>query len=300
MTVCIATICTLPNRILGIVGMSDRMLTAGDVEFEPPQQKVYSLAPRAPRAAILVAGNIPAQISICDAVGPQLPEIEGTEDTEIRIIADVYATEYIKYRQRESETVILSPLGLTLESFLSRQKDMAPDQVQRLTNELRRYDFDPEAIICGVDARGPHIFTVHNPGVVQCHDPIAFAAIGIGARHAESQFMFSRYVRDWPLSHALLLSYSAKRRAEAAPGVGTGTDVLFIEPLGQGIIAVSDAIRRKLDRIYRKTVRREETTADAARVEIDGFINSILNPAPPEVPTVPTISPPTTPPGGDV
>src|SRR5207245_11476981 len=109
---------------------------------------------------------------------------------EIESIANVYAAEYAKYRQRESEKVILAPLGLTLDSFVARQKEMAPEQVQRLVADLRYHDFDPEAIICGVDLKGAHIFRVTNPGLVHCHDPVAFAAIGIGARHAESQFMF--------------------------------------------------------------------------------------------------------------
>lgn len=225
MTVCIAAICTLPNGALAIVGVSDRMLTAGDVEFEPPQQKVYGLAPRAPRAAILVAGDTAAQISICDATIVQLPDPPAA-GIEIEFIANLYAAEYTKYRQGESEKVLLSPLGLTLDSFVARQKSMAAEQVQRLVTDLRYYAFDPEAIICGVDAKGAHIFSVTNPGLIHCHDPVAFAAIGIGARHAESQLMFASYVRAWPLSHALLLTYSAKRRAEVAPGVGKGTDLL--------------------------------------------------------------------------
>src|SRR2546426_2062668 len=138
------------------------MLTAGDVEFEPPQQKLYVLGPRAPRAAILVAGETAAQISICDATLATLPD-PPPAGFEIESIAKLYAAEYVKYRQQESERVILSPLGLALDSFVARQKSMAPEQVQRLVADLRYYDFDPEAIVCGVDAKGAHIFTVTNP-----------------------------------------------------------------------------------------------------------------------------------------
>jgi 20S proteasome alpha/beta subunit len=288
-TVCIAAICSLPNGALAVIGVSDRMLTVGDVEFEPPQQKVYSLAPLAPRAAILVAGDTAAQISICNATAAKLPKTPPPAGAEIEAIANLYAAEFIKYRQRESEGVVLTPLGLTLDSFIGRQKEMAPEQVQRLVTDLRRYEFGVEAIICGVDASGPHIFTVSNPGVVYCHDPVAFAAIGIGGRHAESQFMLASYVRDWPLSHALLLTYSAKRRAEVAPGVGKGTDLLFIEA-GGTIIQVSDAIQQKLGDLYTKIVEREAEAATKAREEVDGFIKALLNPpTPPPMPA--TITP---------
>src|SRR5207249_5007921 len=38
-TVCIAALCQWENNQM-IVGASDRMITAGDIEFQPPQQKV--------------------------------------------------------------------------------------------------------------------------------------------------------------------------------------------------------------------------------------------------------------------
>ena len=63
MTVCIAALCTWPdNGSLMIVGASDRMLSAPDIKFEPPQSKIYSFGEN---VIALLAGDPYAQRSIC-------------------------------------------------------------------------------------------------------------------------------------------------------------------------------------------------------------------------------------------
>src|ERR1700735_2877590 len=57
LTVCVAAICE-DNIILGA---SDRMVTAGDVEFEPPQTKVTFLTSS---IAVMIAGDASLQLEI--------------------------------------------------------------------------------------------------------------------------------------------------------------------------------------------------------------------------------------------
>jgi hypothetical protein len=68
-------------------------------------------------------------------------------------------------------------------------------------------------------------------GRVSCNDGIGFAAIGIGARHAESQIMLNKHSWNSPSVDSALLGYIAKKRSEVAPGVGEGTDVFTIGPV---------------------------------------------------------------------
>jgi len=89
-----------------------------------------------------------------------------------------------------------------------------------------------ETIIAGMDETGPHIYSIDSDGVSSCNDSAGFAAIGIGARHAESQFMFQHFAPHWHIGPALILLYTAKRRAEVAPGVGSETDMFLIAPKG--------------------------------------------------------------------
>src|SRR5437016_6226469 len=93
-TVCIASLCTLPNSTLGVLGISDRMLTAGDIEFEQPQLKVWGIRKE---ILILLAGDTAGQTSICTAVETSLLTVPAVTVQEV---AERYASEFIAFRQR--------------------------------------------------------------------------------------------------------------------------------------------------------------------------------------------------------
>jgi hypothetical protein len=70
---------------------------------------------------------------------------------------------------------------------------MLPQLVYDLTNQMQEYQLDVEALIVGRDDRtSAHIFHIDRTGIKTYQHDINFAAIGIGAEHAKSQFMFSR------------------------------------------------------------------------------------------------------------
>src|SRR5260221_2478193 len=52
MTVCVAAI---GNNGQSVFGASDQMITAGDIQFEPAQQKIWKLSPH---IALMVAGDV--------------------------------------------------------------------------------------------------------------------------------------------------------------------------------------------------------------------------------------------------
>src|SRR5262249_14880019 len=139
------------------------------------------------------------------------------------------------------------PLNLDGQSFLANQGTMSSNLVERLARELINFEMpNASTIFAGLDPAGCHIYTVHN-NEANCVDNVGFAAIGIGDRHASSQFMFARHAWDSPFSDTLLLTYYAKRKAEVAPGVDTGTDMMMVGPTLGSLTLVGDHVIKKLD-----------------------------------------------------
>src|SRR3989442_8365671 len=129
---------------------------------------------------------------------------------------------------------------------------MAPELVRELSYQLQQFAL-PEsvtAIICGVDLEGTHIMVVRGSHI-EDRDAVGFAAIGIGDWHANSQFMFEKHTYFRSFTETLLLTYTAKRRAEVAPGVGLATDMFTVGPLlGNHVYPIGEHVLNKLAVIH--------------------------------------------------
>ena len=273
MTVCIAAICTWGTGKM-IIGASDRMLTAGDIEFEPPQNKIIPLTITG-HALALTAGDTAAQTEICLKT---MEELRKCTVTDVDDIAEAYARQFGNYRQRQAERAILAPLGLDTESFLVRQREMLPQLVDRITTELQCREVEAQTIITGIDARpgGAHIYVVRDDGTLSCNDNVGFAAIGYGEWHAASQFMFSRYTREWTFPRASMLTYSAKKRAEVAQGVGKETDMFWIGPGFGRFTPFSAGLLDELERMYQETWRKERDITETALEGFEQYVRSVV------------------------
>ncbi|HKX11257.1 MAG TPA: hypothetical protein VJN67_23860 [Stellaceae bacterium] len=274
MTVCVSAICTwaaateTAAQQLMIVGCSDRLLTVGDIEFEPFQSKIYYFSKS---VVALVAGDAQAQISICEATRAHFTP---SDAPSVEAVANFYAEEFARYRRTQAEYVFLQPLGLDQQSFISRQHELTASLAHDLANSLLERRLDVETIISGVDSTGYHIFTILDPGIVRCSDAIGFAAIGIGQRHAESTFMFQRYARHWSWPRALLLTYAAKKRAEVAPGIGANTDFFWIGV--DGYHALHPDIIDEIDAAYSELRTKNDAVAEEAGKRVDESLVRIL------------------------
>jgi hypothetical protein len=131
------------------------------------------------------------------------------------------------------------------------------------------------AIITGVDYSGAHIYLVEN-ATVTCQDFVGFAAIGAGYRHADSQLMFAGHTRGRPLPASLLLTYSAKRRSEVAPGVGEGTDMFIIGPDLGVSYQIGEHVVKKLDEIYRDGQKRITKAGQLAETKVKKYVEEDL------------------------
>jgi hypothetical protein len=110
-------------------------------------------------------------------------------------------------------------------------------------------------------------------------DNVGFAAIGIGARHASSQFMFARHAWNSPFPETLMLTYYAKRKAEVAPGVGNGTDMVMVGPNLASLTTIGDHVIKKLDQEYRKIIRSETSAFERAKGEMTSYVEELTRQA---------------------
>jgi hypothetical protein len=197
------------------IAISDRMITAGDVQYEPQQLKVATVYPA---SLVMIAGDYSLHTQ---AMKEMYGHLIGVTDAKPRDIALIYGRAIQGIKRRQAEDLFLAPLGLNTDSFLAQQKDMSEHFVKSITAQLQGYRGDDvEAIIVGSDKNIVQIYTVDSLGMVGCSDDVGFAAIGIGAWHAKSRLMQAGYVSRQLFANALAAAFAAKKSAETAPGVG--------------------------------------------------------------------------------
>ena len=201
MTVCIAVICERPFRST-VIGVSDRMLTAGDIEFERPAPKYGRFGPA---IVAMVAGDSSIQDEVCQrAVSGKQP----AGFSSVREAVDAYCREVSAFGVRLAERVFLRTLGLSMESFITRESEFSASLVDVFDCGISKAqsEVDIAAIITGTDSDGSHIYTIDRYGMAACRDSVGFAAIGSGTRHANSHLMFDRYTADSDIGRAVAQS----------------------------------------------------------------------------------------------
>jgi hypothetical protein len=260
-----------------IFGASDRMVTAGDIEFEPAQTKLWHLTTS--MVALNAGEDMAMQMVILqdvqDEIGKQIAA-EPAKWLKVRDIAEIYMHAFNRERLRRSSSEILAPLGLDHQSFLLSQQNMDPDLINQLATELINFETPHlETIFAGVDETGPHLY-IASDNHISCRDSVGFAAIGAGSGHANSQFMFAKHTKFKPIPETLLLTYSAKKRAEIAPGVGIETDMFTIGPQLGSFAALEPQDTGDLEKIYRKAVKSEERARKRSEKEINAYIQKII------------------------
>ena len=252
-TVCVAAIADEGF----IVGASDRRITSGDVQYDPDEPKIYPLTNS---IVVMMAGEMTLHSEVYEQVYRDVVErIEFDPDNwwSVKDVAKLYCDYYCKLQEEEAERKFLRPRGLTVETFTARQREMLPEEVQRLGEKVNNYDpGEFEAIVAGIDATGPHIWRVKSEET-HCQNRIGFAAIGDGAARVELEFMLAGHARHKPFSDTLHLTYIAKRRSEIAAGVGPDTDMFFIGSQVGTFKWVGDHVLEVLDKTYKKIRQKE-------------------------------------------
>lgn len=282
-TVCIAAI---SGGARTVVGVCDRMLTAGDIEYEPPQTKIITFGTR---MIAMYAGDAAATASIIHRV---LERGRTAAASTVAELAEHVAEAFADVRRYRAEKLLLDPLGLSLASIANGTVSLSDDVVKSLIFDMQRTTLEVEFIVTGIDQDGlAHIYRVEDPGSTVCLDGIGFAAIGFGRRHAESQFMLANYTNQWPPVNAALLAFNAKLRAETAPSVGNQSDLFIITGNGGYSPATAEQAKDVREILARKRARDMESE-NVAYKEMADYIVKLTAPSKPN-PAVPPPPPET-------
>lgn len=240
------------------LAISDRMITAGDVEYEPHQTKVLTISRN---VLLLIAGDYTAH---SQAIKVLMERARLNPDIKAYDAAIAYGAAIQGIRRRYAEDAILAPLGLNTDSFIAQQRDMSERFVSQVKAELQDYvGPEVEGLVVGVDPNGSgHLYTIESDGKVRCYDDVGFAAIGIGAHHARLTLMQSGYTNTFGFVQALALSFIAKKAAETAPGVGKNTDIHIIPK--EGAFPLHPPMVEKLEALYEEFSKRRDALAAEA------------------------------------
>ncbi|SDT60298.1 hypothetical protein [Bradyrhizobium canariense] len=250
-TVCIATLFRWnyaqvgePPRVgLVAIALSDRMITAGDVQYEPAQLKVAFMSDR---ALLMIAGDYSTH---SQAIHDTHLKMRGIRNPSPYSIAQNYGQSIQAIKRKQAEDIYLAPLGLNSDSFLAEQKEMSADFVSNITSQLQNHQGpDVEALIVGADGNNAHIYLVDSQGSAHCLDDVGFGAIGIGAWHAKSRLMQARYSNSTYYAYSLAVAFAAKKAAEIAPGVGSRTDIHLV--FKDKIEAIDPNVDKRIHDLY--------------------------------------------------
>lgn len=251
MTICIVGICDIqdgsPRKAIAV---ADRMITAGDTEFE---QEAFSKIERLTENCVAVtAGSALAHTELFNATKAKFV---GTPAPPIAQIVDELKNNYVRLRTIRAEEQYFKPLGLTVSYFLENQRSLDSTLVLRLSRQLEEAEYGGrpglQIVVAGIDTTGAHIHCVFDPGSSECFDAIGYCSIGSGERHAESSLIGNDYSSALLAKKALYLMYEAKKRAELAPGVGRiYTDVSIVAD--SGIQNLTSQQLEELERVYNK------------------------------------------------
>ena len=132
----------------------------------------------------------------------------------------------------------------------------------------------PVHIKTGEKAVYPQLYAIDGDKAA-CMNTAGFAAIGIGKSHAESQIMLAGHSPMRSLSDSALLVYTAKKRAEVAPGVGKETDMVTIGPQIGTFSKIEDKHIGYLDKIYDRITKSNKSILNKAQEEVSKYVEEL-------------------------
>ena len=262
MTICIAAICDEKY----VVVVTDRMITVIVPNIEYEQRGRTKAIEVTPNCIATTAGSALAYTPIFrDAK----IDIDKGSIKAIGAIAEITRRSYTKARDQVLEEAILGSVGLSLDTFYERNKDLQPSLAANIFQRMQTFKHPLWIIIAGADDTGGHIWHIETPGRKVSFDNMGFHAIGSGQHHAISTFIANEFDPTIDLSHGVAIAFEAKRRSEKATGVGKSTDLLIIDKNGHR--RLTDKEIEKLNEIYEKRLEIEK----AAVTELDKMIKNL-------------------------
>jgi len=274
MTVCVATVFhwnygkkDSPELGMAAIAASDRMITAGDIKYEPQQLKFAFMTTS---VLVMIAGDYSIH---SEALLATRKNIGSNVSAHPKDVALFYGTAIQAIKRRHAEDLYLAPLGLNTDSFIAQQRELSEGFIDRLTSQMQGFRGDDmEALVIGSDGTNVHLYLVDTRGTVSLLNDVGFGAIGSGAWHARSRLMQAGYVYTTGFAPALAATYVAKKSAEVAPGVGMATDMRLVTKLG--IEPIMPKLFKKIEDVYQEYEKQRAESSQAAVDELQEFISS--------------------------
>lgn len=249
MTQLVAALCQCDGNPR-VIGISDRMISSSDMTltFERDEPKIEVITNT---TAVLTAGTIDEP----DLIRDIRAKAKGKE--QVTEIAELFKEAYQNLRIKHIEDEILIPLaGLkSFKEYHEKQNTLHDSVIFDLNERIRKYSVGLRLLFIGIDGQGGHIIDVGNPGMWRSYDSLGFLCVGMGDRHADNVFAWYKYMPSIPLSDTIYIAFEAKKKAEAAGGVGQATDIWIISK--DGIEIVEQQTVTELEEVYheRETTR---------------------------------------------
>ncbi len=192
-TICIVGICDVQDSIpKKAIAIADRMITAGDTEFE--QEAFSKIDKLTGNCVAITAGSALAHTELFNATKAKFA---GTPAPPISEIVGELKENYVRLRTIRAEERYFKPLGLTVTHFLQNQRSLDSTLVLRLSRQLEEAEYGGrpglQIVVAGIDTMGSHIHFIFDPGSSECFDAIGYCCIGSGERHAESSLIGNDY-----------------------------------------------------------------------------------------------------------
>ena len=248
MTICVAAIC---NGGKTVVVAADRMVSAHflTVEFDHPNAKIDNIGSR---CVALSSGDV---LSITDILSESSGISGQLQNPSVILITNEIKERFVQVRARLLHERFFQPRGLSFKNCYADGsiQRLPPDMAILLDNQVQNFELGTSLLIAGVDNLGGHIYCINDPGTSQCFDRLGYYAIGSGYRHAILSLVTVQHSTMVNLVTAVYNVYQAKRQAEIAPGVGTGTDMRIIR--GDKIEEIQQNQLDVLSKIYENQKR---------------------------------------------
>jgi len=245
-----------------VIGITDRMLSSADMTltFERDEPKIDIITNK---TAVLTAGTLDEP----DLIRDVRERARGKE--HVREIAELFKEAYQQLRTKHIEDEILNPLaGLrSFGEYHEKQRTLHDALIMDLNERIRKYNVGLSLLLIGIDEQGGHIVHVDNPGIWRGLDNVGFLCLGMGDRHADNVFAWYKHTTSVPLNDAIYITFEAKKKAEAAGGVGQATDMIIIDK--DGIRMVEQQTIIELEGIYHeREITRERRGFDKRITEL--------------------------------
>jgi 20S proteasome alpha/beta subunit len=197
-----------PLLSLGVAAIvaCDRMITAGDIQYEPQQTKFAIMTPR---ILVSIAGDYSIH---SEALLETRKQIGINANIHPQSVAILYGKAIQAIKRRQAEDLHLAPLGMNTDTFLAQQRELLDSVANRLTDQLQNFEGqEVEALVVGSDGHDVLLYSVDTKGMIYYLNDVGFGAIGMGAWHAKSRLMQNGYVNTAVYAQALAAAYAAKK-----------------------------------------------------------------------------------------